>query len=223
MREVSEKNVCAGRFGAVYDYYIEREWLARLVGRVVWGIDISPMYASMSVIAQQATGTTILDVPCGGGVAFRGLNPNQPLRYIAVDLDRKMLDRARRRAAVRSLNQVETIQANVCSLPIPDASIDLCLCYSGLHMIADPQQAIREISRCLKPRGELLGAMFLTTGSRRQRFLISRARKRGEPWASATYTDLHNWLTNTGLLDPTIEPEQGFVTFKAHKSPDPTG
>jgi ubiquinone/menaquinone biosynthesis C-methylase UbiE len=212
------KNVCAGPLGAIYAYYIEREWLARLVGRVVWGIDVSSMYASMSVIGKQAAGATILDVPCGGGVAFRGLSEGQPVRYIAVDLDREMLDRARRRATARSLGQVETVQADMCSLPIPDASVDLCLCYSGLHMLADPEQAIGEILRCLKPDGELVGAMFLTEGSRRQRFLIKRARKRGEPWAYATSTDLHRWLLDAGIVDPVIEPEQGFVVFHGQKA-----
>jgi hypothetical protein len=48
-------NVCAGPFGAVYDFYIEREWLSRIVGRAVWGVDVSPMYASMSSVGRMGT------------------------------------------------------------------------------------------------------------------------------------------------------------------------
>jgi hypothetical protein len=34
-------NICAGPFGAFYDFYIERPWLMRLIGRAIWGIDAS--------------------------------------------------------------------------------------------------------------------------------------------------------------------------------------
>jgi hypothetical protein len=62
-----DRNVCAGPFGAVYDFYIERESVARIVGRFLWGIDVRPMYRSTHAIGKQANGATILDVPCGGG------------------------------------------------------------------------------------------------------------------------------------------------------------
>jgi hypothetical protein len=32
-----KRNVCSGPFGAVYDFYIERPWLARLVLGAMWG------------------------------------------------------------------------------------------------------------------------------------------------------------------------------------------
>ncbi len=68
-------NICAGPFGAVYDFYIERRWLMSLIGRVVWGIDASILYRSMEPVGLLADGSTIIDAPCGGGVAFRALRP----------------------------------------------------------------------------------------------------------------------------------------------------
>src|SRR5665811_592966 len=94
-----ERNVCAGPFGAVYDFYIERPWLARLVLRAMWGVDPRPFYRSLSRVAELPDGATVLDVPCGGGVALRGLRPGQGVRWVAVDIEPAMLDRARRRAA----------------------------------------------------------------------------------------------------------------------------
>jgi ubiquinone/menaquinone biosynthesis C-methylase UbiE len=91
--------VCAGPFGAVYDFYIERDWLMRLIGRVAWGIDASVLYTSMEAISRAADGATVLDVQCGGGVALRALHPDQDVRYVAVDVSEKMLSRAKRRAA----------------------------------------------------------------------------------------------------------------------------
>ena len=75
-------NICAGPFGTVYDVDIEHPWLMRAIGRMVWGIDASVLYTSMAPIGT-ARDVTILDVPCGGGVAFRALRPEQQVRYIA--------------------------------------------------------------------------------------------------------------------------------------------
>src|SRR3954447_12529586 len=81
-------SACAGPFGAFYDFWIERERVARAVGGTLWGIDVRPMYADMDRIVSGAPDDAVLlDAPCGGGVAFRWLRPAQRVRYIAVDLD----------------------------------------------------------------------------------------------------------------------------------------
>lgn len=110
-------NICAGPFGGLYDAYIERPRLMRLVGRALWGIDASPLYTSMGALREMGDGAVIVDIPCGGGVAFRALSPDQDVRYIAADLSPKMLDRAQRRARRRSLEQVEFALADMTALP----------------------------------------------------------------------------------------------------------
>lgn len=121
-------NACAGPFGAAYDSWIERERVARVVGSLLWGIDTRPMFASMRAeLGAVAAGSTVLDVPCGGGVAFRALQPDQEVRYVAADLDEAMLTRARRRAVTRDLGQVELLTADMRRLPLDDGAVDLCL------------------------------------------------------------------------------------------------
>jgi SAM-dependent methyltransferase len=164
-------NFCVGLYGAIYDFSIEREWLMRAVARAVWGIDMSVLYASMEAIGRVKDGATILDAPCGGGVALRALRGDQDVRYIAADISKQMLARAQRRAERRSLNHVEFVLADLCALPFADEQADLFLSYSGLHMLEDPERAVREIGRCLKPGGELVGTALLAEGSRRQRTL----------------------------------------------------
>jgi ubiquinone/menaquinone biosynthesis C-methylase UbiE len=210
-------NVCAGPFGAVYDFYIEREWLVRVIGRVVWGIDASVLYTSMEVIRQAQNGARILDVPCGGGVALRALRPDQDVRYTAVDVSEKMLERAERRAKRRSLSQVEFAVADIRALPFGDGEADLVLCYSGLHMLEDPEPAVRELARCLKPGGELLGTTFLAEASRRQRALFEFERRRGNP-TPPHREDLRRWLNEAGIAEATIEPDRGFGVFRGHKN-----
>jgi ubiquinone/menaquinone biosynthesis C-methylase UbiE len=209
-------NICAGPFGAFYDFYIERPWLMRWIGRAVWGIDAPVLYASMEPIGHVADGATILDVPCGGGVAFRNLRPDQDVRYIAGDLSEKMLTRAKRRASRRSLNQIEVVAADMTALPFPDGQADLFLSYSGLHMVDDPEQAIKEITRCLKPSGQLIGTTFLADGPRRARALFKIGSLSGHPLPPRR-EDLHRWLATAGIADATIGPQLGFAAFTGHK------
>jgi SAM-dependent methyltransferase len=212
-------NVCAGPFGAFYDFYIERPWLMQAIGRAVWGIDSSLLYASMEPIARAPAGATIVDVPCGGGVAFRALSPGQDVRYLAVDLSPKMLRRAERRARARSLGQVELLEADMTALPFADGEVDLFLSYSGLHMVPKPERAVAEMARCLKPGGELIGTSFFSDASRRARALFKAGSYSGHPLPPRR-EDLRAWLGAAGFDRPTIGPQAGFAAFGGRKRAD---
>ncbi len=209
-------NSCAGPFGAFYDFYIERPRLVSVIGRAVWGIDAMVLYESMASISQAPDGVTIADVPCGGGVALRALRPEQDVRYLAMDLSPKMLRRAERRAGKRSLKQVELRVADMTELPIADGEVDLFLSYSGLHMVPDPERAIAEIARCLKPGGQLIGTTFFADASRRARAIFGAGSRRGHP-VPPSRVDLRSWLETAGFDDPAIGPQRGFAVFGGHK------
>lgn len=55
-----------------YDWAVEREQVARVLGRVVWGTDTSDFYREISRLSELRSGSSVLDIPCGGGVAFAG-------------------------------------------------------------------------------------------------------------------------------------------------------
>ena len=46
-------------------------------------------------------------------------------------------------------------------LPLGTGEADLVACFSGLHMLDDPREALSEFARCLRPGGELTGTTFL--------------------------------------------------------------
>lgn len=210
-----ERNVCAGPFGAVYDFYIERPALARLVLGAMWGVDPRPFYRSLREVAELPDGATVLDVPCGGGVALRGLRPGQRVRWLGVDVEPAMLDRARRRAARHAAAGVELIEGDMYRLEIPDATADMCLSYGGLHCVARPADALAEMARCVRPGGRLLGSTFLSAGSRRQRLLL-----RGEDFGSTgSAEDLRDWLSAAGLADISLDRADGLVVFGAVRPP----
>ncbi len=208
-------NICAGPYGRIYDFCIEREWLMRPVARLVWGIDMGPLYSSINELSNIGAGATVLDVPCGGGIAMRGLRPSQDLRYIAGDLLDEMLARAERRAARQGLGQGEFLRADMQHLPFPSESADIFLSYSGLHMVKDVESAVLEIGRCMKPGGTLIGCTLVREGARRQRMLFSVGQRLGHA-SPPRVSDLHRWFDAAGIVT-TIEPTRGLAFFRGTK------
>jgi SAM-dependent methyltransferase len=217
MAEVT--NICAGPFGVFYDFYIERPWLAQLIGRAAWGVEIAPLYRSMAALAELPDGATVLDVPCGGGVALRALRPGQRVRWIAVDLEPKMLARFARRqhGLAEEAGSLELVEADMRALPLADARAELCLSYSGLHMVEDPQRAVAEMARCLKPGGELLGATFVAAGSLRQRLLLGQGVRAGHNGPLVAAGELRDMLERAGIADVEIAPERGLAIFRGRR------
>ena len=207
-------NQCAGPFGAVYDFYIERPWLAGTIGRLMWGTRVGALYDAIDELGAVAPGATIVDAPCGGGVALRGVRPGQDVRIIGVDISPVMLGRFGARAAARGLRSVETRGGDISALPLEDASADVFCSFSGLHMIADPKPAIAEITRVVKPGGRVLGSVFTADGSRRQRALFASGARRGHAPLHGTAAEYAAWLREAGLRDVEIRG-RGFAIFGA--------
>jgi ubiquinone/menaquinone biosynthesis C-methylase UbiE len=212
----SALNQCAGPFGAVYDFYIERRWLMLAIGRLAWGIDASVLYDSLDSVGVVDAGATILDVPCGGGVALRALSPHQDVRYVGADLSEDMLQRASRRARRLGLAQAEFVHADMLELPFDDGHADVFLAFSGLHMTHEPERAVAEIARCLKPGGEVIGTTFLGEGSRRQRALFGLGHRRGHA-LPPTADSLERWFAAAGIDELTIAPRMGFAAFRGRR------
>jgi SAM-dependent methyltransferase len=207
------RNVCAGPFGAVYDYYIERPWLARLVLGLMWGVDPRPFYRSLAAVGEVPEGATILDVPCGGGVAMRGLRPGQHVCWIGVDVEPAMLRRAQRRATRFPSVRTRLIAGDMAALPLEDRTADLCLSYGGLHCVPNPEAALAEMARCLRPGGRFVGSTFLADGSRRQQLLL----RLDDFGRTGTADDLRRWLRECGLTDVSVDREDGLVVFSARR------
>lgn len=208
-------NICAGPFGALYNFYIEQPQLMHAIGRMVWGIDASVLYDSMR-LAEIEGGKTVLDVPCGGGVAFRALPQGRNIRYVAIDIDEVLLARARVRVQRRGL-EAEFVAGDMLKLPFDDGEADLVFSYSGLHMVSDPERAVQELARCLRPGGHLIGTTFLAGETRRSQALFGIGARQGHPLPPAR-EDLICWLKDAGIADATIGPQPRFAAFNGHRA-----
>jgi SAM-dependent methyltransferase len=201
--------------GGVYDYVVEREWLARPGGLALWGTDTTLLFDSIRLVGDLPDGSAVLDVPCGGGVALRGLRADQQVRYVAADVSVDMLARARRRASSMGRDDIEFTEADIERLPFGDGEFDLCMCFNGLHCLPDPAAAVREIARCLAHGGRLIGDAVVRGAGRRQDLIIGMFQRAGLFGPGGSKDDLQSWLTGAGLRIDFLRPSGALVHFGA--------
>lgn len=77
---------------------------------------------------------------------------------LASDVAEGMVDLLRARLAGRRNVTVERIDA--CDIPLEDASVDAVVCRMGLMFVLDPDVALREIRRVLRPGGRVAVAVW---------------------------------------------------------------
>lgn len=202
----------------IYDISIKHEGMFRLLSRLVWHADIKPFYTGFQELGEMPEGASVLDVPCGGGIAFRGLTPDTPIRYVAADASPFMLRRAQDEARSRGLANIEFVETVVERMPFDDATFDLCLSYNGLHCYADPPAAIAEMARVLRPGGELRGTVVVTGGGLFSAAQIWLFRRTDQFGVVGSADDVRRWLGEGGFTDVSLDRRGAYVFFTARRA-----
>lgn len=102
-------------------------------------------------------GQTVLEVGPGNGrySAATARFLGEKGRLVAVDIEPKMIARLQARAQDEGLTNVEAKVANVHALPFEDASFDAIYMITVIGEIPQPERAIAEFFRVLRPGGTL--------------------------------------------------------------------
>ena len=96
---------------------------------------------------------TVGDFGCGTGQMSAALAPFVG-RVIAVDGSAAMLQAAKKR--LQGLENVELRRGDLEALPVDDGRLDAATLVLVLHHLAEPERALAEVFRVLKPGGQLL-------------------------------------------------------------------
>jgi ubiquinone/menaquinone biosynthesis C-methylase UbiE len=107
----------------------------------------------------------ILELGFGAGRAVELVAAQAPsVRVAGIDISQTMLRAARRRnACAIKKGQVVLCHGDLMNLPFPDDSFDKVFSIQTLYFWPDPQRALAEIFRVLKPSGMLV--ITLSTGT----------------------------------------------------------
>jgi SAM-dependent methyltransferase len=203
-------------WGRFYDWSVEHRRLGGMAWRLGVQSDLGRLYEAAGEIGRQRPGARVLDIPCGGGVALRGLRPGQGVEYVAADIAQAMLDRTMRAAERRGVtDQVRPHLADVGALPFADGSFDLVVSFTGLHCFPDPARAVVELVRVLEPGGVLTGSALLNDSGLHHEPLRRVGRAAGLLGPGCTGAELVSWLDAQRMADVVLERSGAIGYFRA--------
>ena len=107
-------------------------------------------------------GQALLDVAGGtGDISFRFLKRTSGANATVLDLTESMLAEGRKRAEnVGISGQLEWVVGDAMALPFEDDSFDVYTISFGIRNVTDPQKALSEAYRVLKPGGRIMVLEF---------------------------------------------------------------
>ena len=108
-----------------------------------------------SIAAAERIGGRILEVGVGTGLSLPGYSRKN--RLVGIDISEPMLRKALGRVAQHKLDNVETLSVmDVAHLGFPDNSFDVVVAQYVITAVPDPDAALDEFARVLKPGGEII-------------------------------------------------------------------
>ena len=148
---------------------------------------------------------TVLDVGCGAGQAIKlAAEKASDGRVIGVDLSEVMVRMAtRRNAQAVKAGRVVLSQRNMTALPFEDMCFDKIMTIHTLYFWSQPDRAISELYRVLKPGGRLV--ITLSTG---------KINAQGE---------VEVWPQFQSILDEQVMPgmrTEGFKAMRLERGPN---
>src|ERR1700730_11874914 len=137
------------------------------------------------------------DLGCGTGVVSAAL-ASFVARVVAVDASPAMLQAARKR--LRGFDNIDLRRGELEALPIDDARLDAATLMLVLHHVPEPERALAEVARVLKPGGRLIVVDMLPHDRDNYR------QQMGHVWLGFSREHVHRLLSDSGFGDTRIVP-----------------
>ena len=152
------------------------------------GLDRVWMTALRKAVAPHP-GERILDLAAGTGASSAALAKGGA-EVVACDLSEGMIEVGRERHP-----EIEFVHGNAMDLDFEDGSFDAVTISWGLRNIPDPELALREMARVVRPRGRLVVLEFSTPPSRvfRGMYNVYQLCLRSRAWSPRTTAPTTTW------------------------------
>ncbi len=105
-------------------------------------------------------GARVLDCAAGTG-EFSLAAAKRAGSVLCTDQSEAMLARARKKAAMRGLSNLQFARRDITALSDPDGSFDAVIAANVLHLLPQPEVAVRELWRVAAPGGRLILPTYL--------------------------------------------------------------
>jgi len=183
--------------------------VASLYDRLAPVTDPEPLWAGLARADRPVE--RVLDLAGGTGRAARAIaapvGPGRAPEAFVIDASRAMLGRAADRGTA-------AVQGDAGRLPIRDAAVDAVVVLDALHHLPDPESALAEATRVLRPGGVLVIREF-DPATLRGRALVAAERAVG---FDSTFRGPDEWATavsTAGLASTVLD--RGFAFTVAGK------
>jgi ubiquinone/menaquinone biosynthesis C-methylase UbiE/DNA-binding transcriptional ArsR family regulator len=137
------------------------------------------------------------DLGCGTGQLTAALAPFVA-RVIAVDASAAMLQAAKKR--LHGVDNVELRRGDLEALPIDDARLDAATLMLVLHHVPEPERALSEVARVIKPGGRALIVDMLPHDRESYR------QQMGHVWLGFSGEHMRGMLADAGFADVAVVP-----------------